>query len=252
MGVHCHTMPCNMPDPLFDDPRLAQIYDSLDQDRSDLDVYADMVDEFGARSVLDIGCGTGTFACMLAVEGTDVTAVDPARASLDVARTKPGSERVRWIHGDANALPPLDVDAAFMTANVAQVFLTDADWDATLHATYRALRPGGRFVFETRDPSKRAWEAWTSDSTATTVDIPGVGVVHTWNQLTDVRGEMVTFRWTIIFETDGAVFESESTLRFRSREAIEASLSDAGFVVDEVRDAPDRPGMELVFIARRP
>lgn len=52
-----------MPDPIFDDPRLAETHDVLDPDRSDLDAYASMVDEFGAHSVLDVGCGTGTFAC---------------------------------------------------------------------------------------------------------------------------------------------------------------------------------------------
>jgi hypothetical protein len=30
---------------------------------------------------------------------------------------------------------------------------------------------------------------------------------------------------------------------------VTASLAAAGFVVDEVRQAPDRPGRELVFIA---
>ena len=30
-----------------------------------------------------------------------------------------------------------------------------------------------------------------------------------------------------------------------------APLALAGFVVDEVRDAPDRPGREFVFIARK-
>jgi ubiquinone/menaquinone biosynthesis C-methylase UbiE len=64
-----------------------------------------LVDELGARSVLDIGCGTGTFACMLAGRGIEVTAVDPAGAMLEVARAKPGADAVRWVHGDATTLP---------------------------------------------------------------------------------------------------------------------------------------------------
>jgi hypothetical protein len=36
------------------------------------------------------------------------------------------------------------------------------------------------------------------------------------------------------------------------RDEIEASLNTAGFEVDEVLDAPDRPGLERVFVARRP
>ena len=96
-----------MPDAIFDDPRLAVLYDPLEPDRPDLDDYVAMADEFGARTVLDVGCGTGTFACQLAVRGIEVVAVDPASASLDVARSKPGADRVRWIQGDATALPPL-------------------------------------------------------------------------------------------------------------------------------------------------
>jgi hypothetical protein len=30
------------------------------------------------------------------------------------------------------------------------------------------------------------------------------------------------------------------------------SVAAAGLVVDEVRDAPDRPGREFVFVTRRP
>ena len=241
-----------MADAIFEDPRLARVYDPLDPDRSDLDVYVELVDELRARSVLDIGCGTGTFACLLAQRGIDVTAVDPALAILDVARSKPGAAAVRWLHGDASSLPALRVDAAFMTANVAQVFVSDHDWAATLGGTRDALRPGGVFVFETRDPQRRAWEQWTPELTRTIVDVPGVGVVESWEEVTEVSGDVVTFRSMTAFRRDDLVIESISTLRFRDRLQVEASLVQEGFQLSEVRDAPDRPGRELVFLARRP
>ena len=40
-----------MPDAIFEDPRLARVYDPLDPDRDDLDVYAAVTGEFDARSV---------------------------------------------------------------------------------------------------------------------------------------------------------------------------------------------------------
>ena len=50
-------------DAIFNDPRLVRVYDAIEGDRRDLETYLDVVDELGVRSVLDIGCGTGTFAC---------------------------------------------------------------------------------------------------------------------------------------------------------------------------------------------
>jgi ubiquinone/menaquinone biosynthesis C-methylase UbiE len=243
-----------VPDAIFDDPRLAAIYDALDPDRSDLDAYVAIVEEIGARSVLDLGCGTGVFALMLADRGVDVIGVDPAGASLDVARAKAGSERVRWIHGDSSAIPAsVSVDAVTMTANVAQVFLTDADWLATLAAVRRVLRPGGWLIFESRDPARRAWDEWTEERTRSTTQIPGVGAVTDWVEVTEVDEErgLVSFESPNVFEADGTVITARSTLRFRSREQLEASLRQSGFEVVEVRDAPDRPGRELVFLARR-
>ncbi|EMF27995.1 MULTISPECIES: class I SAM-dependent methyltransferase [Streptomyces] len=241
-----------MPDACFAHPRLAAVYDPLDPDRGDLDAYLRTAREFGARRVLDIGCGTGVFALLLADEGIDVVGADPAAASLDVARAKPGAGRVRWIEGDATDLPPLTADLATMTGNVAQAIADPADWHATLRGARSALRPGGRLVFETRDPARRAWETWTREHSYVRADVPGAGVVESWHDVTAVDGPLVTFRTTYVFASDGEVLTSDSTLRFRQRQEVEADLADHGYVLEDVRDAPDRPGREFVFVARRP
>ncbi|MFG2647744.1 class I SAM-dependent methyltransferase [Streptomyces sp. NPDC048436] len=241
-----------MADEAYGNPRLAALYDPLDSDRGDLDVYAAVADELRARQVLDVGCGTGTFALLLADRGLAVTGVEPAAASLGVARAKPGSDRVRWIHGDATALPEMRVDLATMTANVAQAIVDPEAWESTLRGIHAALRPGGHLVFETRDPARRAWEEWTWAATHRTVTVDGVGPVETWVDVTDVSLPLVSFRHTFLITATGETLTSDSTLRFRERSEVEASLTAHGYVVDEIRDAPDRPGKEFVFLARRP
>ena len=239
-----------MPDPIFADPRLAAIYDDIDGDRDDLDLYESIVDEFAAHTVLDLGCGTGVLACRLVARGVTMIGADPAEASLQVARAKPGAELVTWLHGDATTLPAMAVDMMTMTANVAQVFLTDDEWAATLDGCRRALRDGGVLVFESRIPSDRAWERWTRELTVETTDTVAGPVQH-WVDVTDVRLPLVSFRQHYRFMRTGDLLTSDSTLRFRDGPEIEASLVAGGFEVVDVRDAPDRPGREFVYIARR-
>src|SRR6478672_7202328 len=99
-------------------------------------------------------------------------------------------------------LPPLSVDLATMTGNVAQVFLTDDEWGATLRGIRAALAPGGRLVFEIRNPDRQAWLDWTRERSHAHTDIPSVGVVESWVDVTDVRGELVSFRWNFVFSAD--------------------------------------------------
>lgn len=139
-----------------------------------------------------------------------------------------------------------------MTANVAQAITDPHTWHKTLRGAYEALRPGGHLVFETRAPARRAWEEWTRENSYRVTEIPGVGSVESWVQLIEVSLPLVTFRWTYVFAADGQVLTSDSTLRFREREDVEQDLVAHGYVVEDVRDAPDRPGRELVFLARRP
>src|SRR3546814_21167651 len=53
-----------------------------------------------AKSVLELGCGTGELAVALS-EGCDVVGVDPAQAMIEVARRRPGGDRATWIEADA-------------------------------------------------------------------------------------------------------------------------------------------------------
>ena len=90
-----------------------------------------------------------------------------------------------------------------MTGNVAQVFVADADWCATLTAIHGSLRPRGHLVFETRRPEVRAWEAWVEELTTERPRLDDGTVVETWFDLLKVDGTpdgegalTVSFRWT--------------------------------------------------------
>ena len=237
------------PDPAFADPRLAVLYDVLDNERRDLDAYVAIANEVAARSVVDIGCGTGSLAVRLAALGLEVVGVDPAAASLVVARAKPHAERVTWVEGDARALDDLGLsaDLVVMTGNVAQVFVSDEDWVRTLRSVAGCLRSGGWFVFETRRPEVRDWEGW--DVPPTTVSVADGSTVVFSREVTDVAPPLVTFESTTTL--GGETVPSSSTLRFRERQEVARDLDAHGFEVVEVRDAADRPGKELVFLARR-
>jgi ubiquinone/menaquinone biosynthesis C-methylase UbiE len=241
-----------MPDALFAEPKLAEIYDLLEGlDRPDLAPYLAIADEFPSHSVIDLGCGTGMLACRLAALGKEVVGIDPAIASLNVAKRKEYADQVCWIAGTAAQLTGLQTDLITMTGNVAQVFVTDEEWMTTLRACRDALRPDGRLVFEVRDPTREAWKSWNREQSYQTIEAPGIGIVESWVELMSVQLPLVSFRYTFIFQKDGSVITSDSTLRFRTQPEITETLSQAQLTVESVRDAPDRPGLEFVFIVHR-
>jgi hypothetical protein len=65
-------------------------------------------------------------------------------------------------------------------------------------------------------------------------------------EVTAVTLPSVSFRYTYTFLADDAVITSDSTLRFRSREELASGLAAQGYRVLDVREAPDRPGLEFV------
>jgi hypothetical protein len=83
-------------------------------------------------------------------------------------------------------------------------------------------------------------------------EAPDVGVFESWREVTQVEGDLVSTRRTYFFAVDGATLTSQGTRRYPPRAVIEESLTSASFELGDVRGASDRPGLELVFIARKP
>lgn len=247
----------------YTDELLVSLYDIENSGRQDVEFYLALTAELGARSVIDLGCGTGVLACDLAAAGAMTTGVDPARAMLEYARTRPGGERVDWVCGDASALAPESADLVVMTGHVAQVFLDDDDWDAALRNCLRALRPGGHLAFETRNPEPAGWNRWNRDSTFGEYPLPDGASFQSWVDVTGVRPGLVDFEGHNIISGPGDLSDppreltATSTLRFRTRSEVQESLSRAGFEVgalygDWSRGPVHPASPELIFVAGRP
>ncbi|MEU8420228.1 class I SAM-dependent methyltransferase [Micromonospora sp. NPDC048835] len=213
--------------------RLVQVYDAECRWGPDDDFFQAVVDETPAARVLDLGCGTGRLTVALAAVGHRVTGVDPAGASVAAARARPGGERVTWIEGTSASLPTRAFDVAVLTSHVAQFFVDDAEWARTLADLARALVPGGRLVFDARDPADRRWELWNPEDSHRLVTLPDGGEVRAWTRVTGVRDGVVDFTHHYHFD-DGERLVSSATLRFRTEEELRGSLTRAGFVVDRV------------------
>jgi D-alanine-D-alanine ligase len=104
-----------------------------------------------ASCVIDIGCGHGRHALVLAERGADVIGLDFSSALLDRARDLAAElrVRVRWIRGDMRR-PPLRTgcaDAAIVM-DALGFFDTDDEHDAVLQEAARVLRPGGRLALK--------------------------------------------------------------------------------------------------------
>jgi hypothetical protein len=111
-----------------------------------------------------------------------------------------------------------------------------------------------RRIARRRDPrpGRSGKQGWNRAATYSVTEIDGIGAVERWHEVTDVCGPLVSFRSTTVFASDGELVTSDSTLRFRERDEVLSDLDQHGYVTVDVRGAPDRPGREFVFFARRP
>jgi len=109
----------------------------------------------GSR-VLDLCCGTGRHAILLAKRGASVLGVDRTRAYLDEARRRAGKvKNCLFAEGDMRRLPfENEFDAVLNLWTSFGYFQKESDDLKTLKGVARSLKPGGLFLIELVD---HAW-----------------------------------------------------------------------------------------------
>ncbi len=218
-------------DKLYRDPELAQFYDLENGWGADLDYCCGLARN--ARSVLDLGCGTGLFLSRVG-DGRTAVGVDPAAAMLDVARQRSGGDKVTWVEADARTLR-LDqrFELIVLTGHAFQVFLTEADQQAVLGTIARHLAPDGRFIFDSRNPSAEEWPSWGPEQSTRSFQHPRLGRIKAWNEVAhDVRSGIVTYETHYRVAASGQRFSAASNIRFSPQERLAALLDEAGLTVD--------------------
>jgi SAM-dependent methyltransferase len=116
---------------------------------TDLRLFGDVK----GKRVLDLGCGGGANAVVLARQGAHVIAIDRSASQLAVGRrlADAAEVRVEWHQSDAADLAFLradSIDAAISTNVLAEV----EDIDRVFRQVHRVLRPGSSFVFSYEHP----------------------------------------------------------------------------------------------------
>lgn len=240
-----------MPDAHYELPELAALYDIESGWSQDRDFYRRLPGA-APKTVLEVGCGTGLISRAMAEDGHDVTAVDPARAMLDVGQKSPNGDKVRWVQGYAQDFRlEHHFDLVFMTGHAFQVLLTDEDIHAAFVNIWRHLKPGGAFAFETRNPAlpwERIFEA------RDILPTPNGPVEVEW-RVDGRRGELIRFHTH--YHLPGGERVSDSTLRFVPLDRLSGMVTGAGLTIEAIYGdwdstpfVPDR-SREIIFVTRR-
>jgi SAM-dependent methyltransferase len=123
----------------------------------------------GTSTVLDLGCGPGLYCELLAKRGHDVTGVDYSRRSIEYAKqsAQKNEQKIRYVCENYLDLSfEISFDLVMMIYCDFDV-LVPGDRARLLDTVYRALKPGGLFIFDTLNQKApaamkipgRSWDA---------------------------------------------------------------------------------------------
>ena len=141
---------------------LAVSYDRLTNDvdyRAVVAFYNEILRREGVkpRTAVDLACGTGSVAWLLAEQGLEVTAVDMSEDMLTVASQKISDckQQPRFVCQRLEELHlPRGVDLAVCALDSLDYITEPEKCREALKRIYKALNPGGIFIFDVNTPEK--------------------------------------------------------------------------------------------------
>lgn len=141
---------------------LAFSYDRLTNDvdyNAVVDFYNAILDKenLQPRTAVDLACGTGSVALLLARSGLQVTAVDMSEEMLCVASQKAAEAAlpITFVCQPLQQLRlPRGVDLAVCALDSLDYITDPADCQAAIGRIYKVLNPGGCFIFDVNTPEK--------------------------------------------------------------------------------------------------
>ena len=141
---------------------LAASYDRLTNDvdyEAVVAFYKEILAREGVnpRTAVDLACGTGSVSILLAKDGLQVTAVDLSEDMLTVASEKAaGMENSpHFVCQPLQALRlPRGVDLAVCALDSLDYITDPVDCAQAIKRVYKALNPGGIFIFDVNTPEK--------------------------------------------------------------------------------------------------
>ncbi|CAG7634861.1 class I SAM-dependent DNA methyltransferase [Paenibacillus allorhizosphaerae] len=147
--------------------QFSYLYDRLMEDMP----YDDWVrfarqcwDKYGSpRTVVDLGCGTGSTAIPLAKQGYEVIGIDLSEDMLAIADQKAAAEQrrtpflaggsVQWLQQDMREWDiGRPADAVISFCDCFNYLLEEDDWAQAFKRTYEGLAEGGVFLFDMHTP----------------------------------------------------------------------------------------------------
>jgi ubiquinone/menaquinone biosynthesis C-methylase UbiE len=241
----------------YNQPALAVVYDDENGWDASADFYRDLAQRIGAKTLLDLGCGTGTVTRgIVAANGGSGVGVDPAQPMLDVARQKTRDEPVEWVQGDARTIQlGRQFDLVIMTGHAFQAFLTEADQIALFRSVAGHLAPDGRFAFDSRNPAVQKWLEWVPGASNRVVDTVAYGAVEIWNEATMNPDRILDVQEHYRILSSGQRLRSDFRLRFSATEELWDGMMAAGLAVEHCYGDWDRSAFtpnapEIIIVAR--